>query len=85
MNTIELKLEIQDKYGNVIKVFSKPVESSYTPSKEMVFSGDGYILTARNVYFDLDDGTILVRFVETPNKDEINGWDFLEREGWVLL
>lgn len=85
MHHIELRLEVQDHYGKVIKVFSKGVESPHTPSTGMIFTGQGYTFEARNIYFDLDDGTILVRFVETPSEDEKNGWDFLEKEGWTEL
>lgn len=85
MNRIELRLEVQDYLGKTIKVFSKGVESPHTPNKEMVFTGEDYTLKATNIYFDLDDGTILIRFVETPPEDEINGWDFLEKEGWTEL
>lgn len=85
MNHIELRLEIQDHYGSTVKAFSKGIESPHTPSKGMVFTGEDYSLEARNIYFDLDDGTILIRFVETPSEDEVNGWDFLVKEGWTEL
>jgi hypothetical protein len=85
MSRVNLRLEVQDYYGKVIKAFRKEVESDITPTKEMVFTGEGYTLEARNIYFDLDDGTAFVRFVETPNEDEINGWDFLLQEGWEQL
>lgn len=83
MSKIQLHLEVQDRYGNALKTFNKDVESVHTPGKGMIFTGEDYTLEARNVYFDLDDGSILVRFVENPHEDEINGWDFLSEQGWI--
>jgi hypothetical protein len=48
-NLIELRLEVQDKYGRIVKTFSKAVESPFTPSKNMIFNGEDYTLEARNV------------------------------------
>lgn len=85
MSKVHLWLEVQDQMGKTIKRFDKKIKSEYTPSKEMVFTGNDYTLKARNVYFDVDDGSVSVRFVETPSEDEVNGWDFLIREGWEQL
>lgn len=87
MSKIQLMLETQDNLGRTTKVFRKEIESPHTPNKDMVFSGGDYTLEARNVYFDLDYGTITVRFVEYLYEDEVNGWDFLlkSEEGWTDL
>lgn len=82
MSKVHLWLEVQDQMGKTIKRFSKDVESKHTPNSDMVFTGEGYTLKSRNVYFDVDDGSVSVRFVECPNKDELEGWDFLASEGW---
>lgn len=85
MSAIHLWLEVQNNMGQTVKRFDKKIESVHTPSKEMVFTGDDYTLIARNIYFDVDDGAISVRFVETLSEDEMDGWDFLTREGWEQL
>jgi len=84
MSKVNLKLEYQDKDGSVLKVFIKEIESSYTPHKSMVFHGDDYTFEARDIYFDLDDGTISVRFVESYVQEE-SAWDFLKTRGWQQL
>ena len=85
MSAIHLWLEVQNNMGQTVKRFDKKIESVHTLSKEMVFTGDDYTLIARNIYFDVDDGAISVRFVETLSEDEMDGWDFLTREGWEQL
>lgn len=85
MSKIHLLLEVQNNMGVTIKRFDKKIESEYTPSKEMVFTGFDYTLNAKNIYFDVDDGTVSVRFVEALNEHEMNDWDFLTREGWEQL
>lgn len=82
-NVISLKLEVLSYNGTNVAVYSKNIESDYTPTKEMVFTGNDYTLTAKNIYFDLDDGRIFVRFIEYLNKDDLpTAWDFLKKQGW---
>ena len=83
MSKVYLKLEVQDKYGTVIKVFTKEVYSDFTPVNSMIFGAEDYTLVPRNIYFDLNDGSILVRFVETPHEG-FDVWDFLLKDGWSL-
>ena len=85
MSKIYLNLEVRDRYGSILNVFTKEIESEQTPHKDMVFSGNDYTLEAKNVYFNLDDGTILVGFIENTRQEEINVWDFLETRGWKKL
>lgn len=83
MAKIELRLSVRTTIGSNYKTFSKTIESEHTPSKEMVFSGEDYTLEDPRIYFDLDDGNIVVWFNEHPAVDEMDGWDFLVNEGWT--
>lgn len=83
-NVISLRLEVLSYHGTGVAGYIKNVESNYTPTTEMIFSGEDYTLSAKNIYFDLDDGRIFVRFVEYLNKDDIETtWDFLLKQGWT--
>lgn len=79
---IELRLTIRNNMGDALKTYSKDVESEFTPSKEMIFSGEDYTLESPKIYFDLDDGSVLLWFSESPHEDEKDGWNFLLNEGW---
>lgn len=82
-NVISLKLEVYSYHGTQLAAYIKNVESDYTPSKDMTFTGEDYTLTARNIYFDLNDGRIFVRFVEYLVKgDAQDTWDFLLKQNW---
>lgn len=82
-NVISLKLEVNAYHGTQIATYTKNIQSDYTPTKEMVFNGADYTLTAKNIYFDLDDGRIFVRFVEYLNPDDATtAWDFLLKQDW---
>lgn len=82
-NIISLRLEVCSYHGTTTAVYTKNIASDYTPTKEMVFNGSDYTLVARNIYFDLDDGRIFVRFVEYLNKDDAEtAWDFLLKQDW---
>lgn len=81
---ISLKLVVMNHHGSTVAKYSKNIESEFTPTKEMVFSGNDYTLTASNIYFDLDDGRVVVRFVEYLSKDDATtAWDFLTKRGWT--
>ena len=80
---VSLKLEVYNYHGTLMTSYIKNVESDYTPTKEMVFTGNDYTLTAKNIYFDLDYGRIFIRFVEYLNKgDSETAWDFLLKQDW---
>lgn len=82
-NVISLKLEVYNFYGGAVATYTKNVESDFTPHKDMIFEETDYTLTAKNIYFDLADGRVFVRFVEHLRKDEQEDvWDFLKKHDW---
>lgn len=82
-NIIQLRLEVYKYHGTQVATYSKNIESDFTPNKDMVVTGVDYTLKPHTVFFDANNGNIIVRMVEYLAKDDATDlWDFLLKQDW---
>ena len=86
MKEIRMRLTVRgNSTDNILRLFKKTIESNFTPSCKMLFSGRDYTLNVERIYFSLDDGSLDIYFREYVSKNEKGSYDFLIQSGWELI